>query len=241
MGEKLSRRDFLKVSGLELFLLAMATTGLSGVIYSLMRMEGWDRELLNRLNYHGGEFGPFTEGCENIGKHDHCWVLVHPHYGLHHAVGYLDDPEYSDYLAGLARLTDALSQTNELVILWEEEEVLGEEEVAVIETPAQCLLRVATQRGGGGMVHFILTPAGVLKQDSTAVFKILRTVGVQEGWFVGSEPGGCVSRAAKYFLKNELAIRGVKGLLFPLDDQQNLAPVLFSNQVDPAVVLAGVY
>lgn len=243
MGEKLSRRDFLEVSGLELFTLILAGSGLSGFIYSMLKIGGWDRELLNRLNYHGGEFNPVPEGCEDIGQHDHCWVWVHPYYGLHHAVGYSDNPAYSDYLylAGLKRLANALSQTDELVILWEEEAVFQQGEVIAAETPTRCSLRVATRPTGGDMADFIRTPAGVLKQDPTALFKILRTAGVQEGWFVGSEPGGCVSMVARDFQKNNLAIRGVKGLLFPPDDQGQLAQDLYSNQIDPAVVLAGVY
>jgi len=234
MAEKISRRDFLKE--------ACAVGG--GVALAIWLGWGglyWLIDQLSGIGYEGGEFEPIPEGCEVIGKHDHVWVWVHPYYGLINHTTYSDEPGFPEYLASLERLKKALDQTDELVVSWEEKALFRQGKYFSNYSLPECSLRVATRPGGGDMADFVRTPGGVLRQDQATIFNILKTAGVKEAWFVGSEPGGCVSNAAEYFIKQDIVIRGVKGFLFPPDDYRQLARVLYTNQIDPAVVLEGVY
>jgi len=232
-GKGLSRRDFLNVCGL----------GAGGGLAVWLGWGGldWLIDQLSGIGYEGGEFEPIPEGCEVIGKHDHVWVWTHAYYGLIHDTTYLHESGFPEYLVSLQRLKKALDQTDELAVDWEEKSLFRQGEYFSNYSLPECSLRVGTRPTSGDMADFVRMPEGVLRQEQATIFNILKTAGVKEGWFLGSEPGGCVSNAAEYFVKHDIAIRGVKGLLFPPDDQRNLAQDLYSNQIDPAVVLAGVY
>lgn len=234
MPEKISRRDFLKDC-------VIGGAGIGLAVWLGWGGLDWFIDQMSGIGYEGSEFEPIPEGCEVIGKHDHVWVWTHSYYGLINNTSYSHEPGFPEYLASLQSLKKALDKTDELVIDWEEKAVFRQGEYFSNYGLPECSLRVATRPHSGDMADFVRTPEQVLKQEKTNIFNILKTAGVKEAWFVGSEPGGCVSNAAKYFIKYDIAIRGVKGLLFPPDDQRNLASVLYSNQVDPAVVLAGVY
>ena len=226
MSEKISRRDFLKETGAVVGGVALAVwLGWGGLDWLIDQMSG--------IGYEGREFEPIPEGCEVVGKHDHVWVWTHSYYGLIHNTSYSHELGFPEYLVSLQRLKKALDETDELVIDWEEKAVFQQGKYFSNYSLPECSLRVATLPYSGDMADFVRMPEQVLKQEQTNIFNILKTAGVKEAWFIGSEPGGCVSEAAEYFVKHDIAIRGVKGLLFPPDDQRQLARVLYTNQVDP--------
>lgn len=222
MSEKLSRRDFLEISAASLLAIWLGWGGAE-----------WLIDQLSGLGYEGGEFNPIPEGRKLIGQHDHVWVWTHAYYGLIHGTSYSNDPDFPKYLASLPRLKEKLEKTNELVIGWEEKAFFRQEEYLANYCPPEGSLRVATRPAMGDMANYVKTPGGVLRQNPGKIFDILKTSGVKEAWFVGSEPGGCVSNAADYFVKHDIAIRGVKGLLFPPDDQRQRVNFLYQNAVDP--------
>lgn len=216
--DKLSRRDFLKIAGISVLMLAGVDQLLTG---GEMRQHLEDLAL-GAIDIHPPEFNtlPPLDRCRNKER-----LFVICHYGYLANQGYLQsghvdqtEGSYPAYWNNTGNLITALSQTREPTIIAIEDRIFQHN-----KTPSTGYNSVmVTINTEGTLKRYVHTPNGLQEQNITTTITALKRYGIHTICFAGEQVYkgdgwrmGCLIDVVSYFSPH-FEIAGVKGCMYPI-------------------------
>jgi len=223
MSEKLSRRDFLKLTALITGVSLATWFGLdhlfTGGLTRQMLEDWWyDQTETNTLEFKQ-QF--LSEKCSNQGR---AFMIVHK--GFLSKQGHTDGGygNYSDYLENLNNLGKYLQASKEPTILVVENTVYNSGDFIKDPSLSTCYSVVVTQNNMGKIKKYIFPEGELHKQNIDKTITSMKDSGITtlccagemawKGLSLGYGTNGCLSEMAKTFIKN-FDIKGVEGCVYP--------------------------
>lgn len=223
--DELSRRDVLFLVGGAIVALAAP-----GLLYKSTRTLILD--FVADTASSEPEFQPIANP-DNIPESNHCFVIVHPGYGLYREAAYAEDKGYPKYLENLHKLMIHLEKKDEISLFAIEHSLYLNQSYLPGFGPLRNSLLYITLDKMGFSQRRVLTPEGFREQNIDTLLDLLDSKGVKEMWFAGEHTDRCVKRAAWAF-HPQFRIRGIEDCLFPSQRKHNfggLTDDLYNDQV----------
>jgi hypothetical protein len=230
MAEKLSRRDFLKLSALGFGIFGAAYFGADELWGGGNFGQGVEDWVLDSIGVKIPEFDPLisSERFLNLGR---AFLVVHR--------GYLRDfgyTAYPDYWNKSNQLMKYLKESGEPTLLAVEYHHFLSGEYLQDPLLPSCAFLIVTRNEGPEIKKYIKTEGGMVKQDINGIVGKLKGWGISTICCAGEEIksfGGCLGGMANNFM-GEFDLKGVAGCIFPPEPPSILRPVtreLYFDQI----------